>query len=124
MAREFQHISRSQFVLTYGPGSLIETKKGPRIIPSLGKGLGENFNLDTFRRFEISETRISKYIKSKSEEKKNIRIVALPTNAGLGKQSNYRIYSTYVFPVWKVCYGRRGNHDEVGRQTSIPEGTV
>ena len=113
MAREFQHISRSQFVLTYGPGSLIETKKGPRIIPSLGKGLGENFNLDTFRRFEISETRISKYIKSKSEEKKNIRIVALPTNAGLGKQSNYRIYSTYVFPVWKVCYGRRGNHTPI-----------
>lgn len=110
MTREFQHISRSQFVLTYGPGSVIETKKGPRIIPSLEKGLGENFNPDTFRRFEIAETRISKYIKSRSEEKINIRILALPTNAGLGKQSNYRVYSTYVFPVWKVCYGRRGNH--------------
>ncbi|HII92600.1 MAG TPA: DUF1998 domain-containing protein [Methanosarcina sp.] len=76
----------------------------------MGKGLGENFNPDTFRKFEIAETRISKYIKSKSEGNTNIRIVALPTNAGLGKQSNYRIYSTYVFPTWKVCYGRRGGH--------------
>lgn len=113
MSRDFQHISRSQFVLTYGPGSLIETKKGPRLIPSLDRGLGVLFNNDIFMKFEIGETRISKYIKNQSGKNENIRILALPTNAGLGKQNNYRIYSTYVFPLWKICYGRKAKHNPV-----------
>lgn len=110
MKREFQHISRSQFVLTYGPGSVIETKKGPRLIPAMNRGLGEYFSKDVFERFEIAETRLSKFIQQQSENQPRIRIVALPTNAGLKKPSNYRIYSTFVFPVWKVCYGRKGGH--------------
>ena len=113
MKREFQHISRSQFVLTYGPGSIIETKNGPRIIPAMDSGLGVYFNRDIFESFEIAETRISKFIQSTSDNQLRIRIVALPTNAGLEKPSNSKIYSTFVFPAWKVCYGRKGEHKPV-----------
>ena len=35
----FQELRRSQFILTYGPGSIIETKYGPRLIPSLRYGI-------------------------------------------------------------------------------------
>jgi len=110
MKKEFQHISRSQFVLTYGPGSLIETTNGPRIIPAMNSGLGVFFSKDVFEKFEIAETRLSKFIQGTSNNQRRIRIVALPTNAGLEKPSNYRIYSTFVFPAWKVCYGRKGGH--------------
>ena len=113
MGREFQHISRSQFVLTYGPGSIIETKNGPRIIPAMNRGLAEYFSKDIFERFEIAEIRLSKYIQKQSGNQPRIRIVALPTNAGLEKPGNYRIYSTFVFPVWKVCYGRKGEHKPI-----------
>ena len=113
MGREFQHISRSQFVLTYGPGSIIETKNGPRIIPAMNRGLAEYFSKDIFERFEIAEIRLSKYIQKQSGNQPRIRIVALPTNAGLEKPGNHRIYSTFVFPVWKVCYGRKGEHKPI-----------
>ena len=114
MKTEFQHISRSQFVLTYGPGSIIETKNGPRIIPAMNRGLdGKYFSREVFESFEIVETRLSKFIQSTSDNQPRIRIVALPTNAGLEKPSNSRIYSTFVFPAWKVCYGRKGGHKPV-----------
>lgn len=109
MRRDFQHISRSQFVLTYGPGAIIETKNGPRIIPIMQYGLdAKYFSKDVFESFEIAETRLSRIIQQSSD--KCHRIVALPTNAGLKIPSNSRIYSTYVFPAWKVCYGRKANH--------------
>lgn len=114
MKKEFQHISRSQFVLTYGPGSIIETKNGPRIIPAMNRGLdGKYFSIDTFESFEIAEIRLSKFIQSTSDDQPRIRIVALPTNAGLEIPSNSKIYSTFVFPAWKVCYGRKGGHKPV-----------
>jgi len=113
MGREFQHISRSQFVLTYGPGSIIETKNGPRIIPAMDSGLGNYFSTEHFESFEILETRLSKFIQSISDDRRSIRIIALPTNAGLQKPNNYRIYSTFIFPTWKVCYGRKGGHNPI-----------
>jgi len=36
----------------------------------------------------------------------------LPSNASLGKSNSKGIYKTYIFPAWKVCYGRTGNHPE------------
>jgi hypothetical protein len=115
MAREFQHLSRSQFVLTYGPGSIIETKKGPRLIPKLSTGLGEFFNEFTFQRFEIPDARLCKYIQKNSDAQDRCRIVALPSNAGLERQQNFRVYSTQIFPSWKICYGKKEGktHDSV-----------
>jgi len=56
-----QGIRRSQFVLTYGPGSLIETTDGPRLIPSVERGLMENFRQggEILQEFEIKDSRLS-----------------------------------------------------------------
>jgi len=107
MSREFQQISRSQFILTYGPGSIIESKNGPRLIPQLNRGLGQFFNEAVFQSFEIPDVRLCKYIQKNSQAENRCRIVALPSNAGLDKPQNYRVYATQVFPVWKICYGRK-----------------
>ena len=34
-----QLVRRSQFIYTFGPGSIIESRDGPRLIPSINKGL-------------------------------------------------------------------------------------
>ena len=113
MSGDFQHLSRSQFVLTYGPGAIIETKNGPRLIPSLRNGLGEYHSEHAFERFEIPDVRLCNYIQKKAEVSNSCRIVALPSNAGLGKKGNSRIYSTYYFPRWKVCYGKSGGKKHI-----------
>ena len=107
MTKDFQHLSRSQFVLTYGPGSVIETKNGPRLIPTLANGLGKYFNETTFEQFEINDIRLCNFVQKSASEEKKTRILALPSNAGLEKKQNSRIYSTQIFPVWKICYGRK-----------------
>jgi len=107
VTKEFQHLSRSQFVLTWGPGSIIETKNGPRLIPTLARGLGIYFNEKTFEKFEINDVRLCNYIQKSASAENKARILALPSNAGLEKKQNSRIYSTQVFPVWRICYGRK-----------------
>ncbi|MEN6444013.1 MAG: DUF1998 domain-containing protein [Methanoregula sp.] len=106
MTREYQPISRSQFVLTYGPGSIIESKNGPRLIPKMSNGLGEFYNPSTFERFEVLDVRLCKYIQKNSQVENRCRILSLPSNAGLDRQQNYRVYSTQIFPTWRICYGR------------------
>ncbi len=106
MVRSFQHLSRSQFVLTYGPGAIIETKNGPRLIPSLNRGLGSFFNEEIFEKFEIPDIRLCRYLQKNSNADNKARIIALPSNAGLEKKENFRIYATQLFPVWRICYGR------------------
>ena len=109
MTKDFQHLSRSQFVLTYGPGSIIETKNGPRLIPTLKRGLGNNYSVGTFEKFEINDVRLCNYIQKSGNAENKARIVALPSNAGLEKKQNTRVYATQIFPVWKICYGRKKN---------------
>lgn len=115
MSKDFQHLSRSQFVFTYGPGSVIETKNGPRLIPSLANGLGGYFNPTTFEQFEVNDVRLCNYVQKSASAEKKTRILALPSNAGLNKKQNSRIYSTQIFPAWKICYGRKAgkNHPSV-----------
>ncbi|GAA5262790.1 DrmB family protein [Methanocalculus sp. MC3] len=107
MGRDFQHLNRSQFVLIYGPGSIIETKNGPRLIPNLRRGLGNYYSIDTFEKFEINDVRLCNYIQKSANAENKARIVALPSNAGLEKKQNTRVYATQVFPIWKICYGRK-----------------
>lgn len=108
MVRDVQHIRRSQFVLIYGPGAIIESKNGPRIIPSINHGLGGLFSADVFQKFEITDSRLRIAIRNLTQ--RDARVFSLPSNASLGKPDTRGIYHTYVFPVWKICYGRRGGH--------------
>ncbi len=108
MKKEIQHLRRSQFVFTYGPGAIIESKIGPRIIPSMREGLGDLFDANIFHKFEITNSRLRIIIQTITGH--SARILALPTNASLNKPSTKGIYHTYIFPMWRTCYGRKGNH--------------
>jgi len=95
-----QKIRRSQFILTYGPGSIIESVNGPRIIPNPAIGLfnkiidGKTLSpVD----FEINHQRFTEGLL------RNTRIFRVPTNAELNVSENYSLYSTKPFPGWGLC---------------------
>lgn len=91
-----QSIRPSQFIITYGPGSILEAPDGPRIIPSLDRsGL-----FDGQRRasaFDITADRLSKALLNGG------RVVRLPTNAELNLPDATPIYDTVPFPAWSLC---------------------
>lgn len=117
MIGKTQHIRRSQFVLTYGPGAIIESRKGPRLIPSLSRGLGDLFSADKIRNFEITDSRLRTILKNMGRE--TARIFSLPSNAALGKPDSRSIYMTYVFPTWKICYNK--DEHQHGRYIFYPK---
>ncbi|WP_258559031.1 DUF1998 domain-containing protein [Methanococcus maripaludis] len=100
-----QNFRRSQFVLTYGPGSIIETKKGPRIIPSLKNGLGLEFGGPLLEKNEILDSRIGSILNNGE----SIRVFEIPSNSRMGK-SEKPLYITNKFPAWKICYKPHGSN--------------
>ena len=97
-----QHLRISQFVLTWGPGSILETIRGPRIIPRPDIGLFTSSGLRP-EDFEISDQRMSQGLLGGN------RIFRLPSNAELGKPSTQPLYRTRPFPQWKLCHNRRAH---------------
>lgn len=99
-----QQLRRSQFVLMYGPGSIIEGPHGSRLIPSL-EGLGEkNCNDAFFTKYEIQDIRMSRMLNEKS--KTDNHLISIPSNDSIDEGQPRVIYSTVVFPAWHVCYNR------------------
>lgn len=96
MLERVQHIRRSQFITTYGPGAIIEGRRGPRVIPSLDVGLGIYFSQEILEEFEIPDIRMTYLVGG-------ARIFSLPTNAALKKNDSWHIYKTKEFPVWRIC---------------------
>ncbi|ADQ41594.1 Protein of unknown function DUF1998 [Caldicellulosiruptor acetigenus I77R1B] len=96
-----QQIRKSQFILTYGPGSILESVTGPRIIPGPLAGLfnrpvnGKNLSpVD----FEISHQRLTEGL-----FRNGTRIFRIPSNAELGIEENVPLYTTRPFPGWGLC---------------------
>ena len=98
-----QSIRPSQFIITYGPGSIIEGKNGPRLIPRPDKGLFIS-PLLRVEEYEISDSRISEGVLE------GARVFRLPSNAELGKKEDIFIYRTKIFPEWNLCVNS-GQHD-------------
>ena len=112
-----QHLTRSQFILTYGPGAIIESEAGPRLIPSINKGISTKYlNSNSIEDFKIVDSRLVAVLKNLTG--KDAGIFTLPTNAGLNIPSYRAIYYTYYFPRWRICYGRKGNHEPILYGTS------
>ena len=106
-----QSVRRSQLVLIYGPGSVIETRNGPRLIPLPNIGLGRYFT--EVRNFRISDSRLETAVKSITGRREEVNIFSVPTNAALGLPESLPVYSTYIFPAWRVCYGRTKQHPPI-----------
>lgn len=92
-----QQIRLSQFIVTYGPGAILEGAYGPRVIvmPEIGlftPGAGRHPQT-----FEISDQRMSQGLLN------GARIFRLPSNAELGVPQRMYIYDTKPFPSWGLC---------------------
>ena len=109
-----QGIRPSQFVTTYGPGAILETKNGPVIIPTPDTGLfhrhsglsPNDYSVDTVVASMIRE------ITSRGNSGRGVGIFRVPTNAELNRKSEEAIYRTAPFPRWRLClqqsvHGRR-----------------
>lgn len=107
-----QNLRRSQFILTYGPGSILEGRDGPRIIPALGWGLGGNF-ARILTKYQVHDLRMSHVLKKIMTRYKDyeIRFFLLPSNSSERKKDTQGLYRTYIFPVWKICYGKEEKHN-------------
>ncbi|MFP8941738.1 DrmB family protein [Streptomyces fenghuangensis] len=99
MSRPYQEVRPSQFVTTFGPGSILETGSGPVVL----KSMNALFNaIDRQPQdFEIVDERLSRL------ELDGARITRVPTNAELERSSDTPIYPTDGFPVWSLCTQHR-----------------
>jgi hypothetical protein len=95
MARPHQEIRPSQFIITYGPGSIVETRSGPVVVKAMDR-LFRSLARDP-QDFEIVDDRLSR------AELQNARIARVPTNAELGLPTDTPVYPTDRFPYWALC---------------------
>lgn len=102
-----QKLRRSQFVLVYGPGSIIEGPNGSRLMPSL-EGLGEdNCNDAFFTKYEIKDVRMSHMLNKESEDGRyECHFISIPSNDSIDDDEPRVIYSTVMFPSWHLCHKR------------------
>ena len=109
MRKDVQNIRKSQYVLTYGPGSIIESQYGSRVIPSIDTGLSFYIDKEFLEKNEIDDIRMSTIIETLEENsrKKGIGLFTLPSNASLKLKETRGIYNTFVFPVWKLCFNKK-----------------
>jgi hypothetical protein len=97
MSRPHQELRPSQFITTYGPGSILETRSGP-VVP---KAMDELF-VSIGRQpsdFEIVDDRLRRAALG------GARITRLPTNAELSAPADEVVYPTLPFPFWSLCTG-------------------
>jgi hypothetical protein len=98
-----QAVRPSQFVLTYGVGSILETPNGPRVIMSYkdwGRIFGRPDTSLELCKYEIKESNVSSQLKGG-------RIFRLPTNADLKLPDDQALFRTKRFPQWGLCQTHR-----------------
>ena len=99
-----QELRRSQFILVYGPGSIIEGPNGSRLIPSF-EGLGEkNCDDSFFKKYEIKDVRMNQLLDDGKDWSNHL--ISIPSNTAIDDDEPPVIYSTVVFPAWHICYER------------------
>ena len=109
MAKDIQEIRESQFVLMYGPGALIESKNGTRLIPEINSCLNTKYVQDFLENHEFDkEVRLSSVIRNLTNEEK-IHLFSMPSNLSQNMEKGKGSYKTYVFPAWKICNGKHGD---------------
>ena len=91
-----QSIRPSQYITTYGPGSILEGERGPRVILSL-QDSGIFSGGREPRDFEIYDQRFCESLLGSH------RIVRIPSNAELGLPDSTDVYKTINFPMWSLC---------------------
>ena len=110
----------SQFVTTYGPGSLLRIGQLQMVIPSFGQMIYDLGKNKQFRepdelgrrgldKFQIHDRKIEKTIlgilgrNDVRDNSAKIKIFKLPSNADLSMASGKILYTTRIFPQWAIC---------------------
>lgn len=88
-----QEIRISQMVLQLGPGAILESTAGPRLIPLPEFGL---FDMVNPEKYAIDLPHLSKILEGR-------RVFRIPSNASLNIPSQKPLYKTRPFPNWKLC---------------------
>ena len=105
-----QKIRSSQFVTTYGPGSIIELPEGPAIIPNADIGLFDRNSGFSPKDYKIDDERMSKGLLDGAS------IYRLPTNSEKILDGDQIIYKTKSFPMWHLCQNQSNHeHEKMGR---------
>lgn len=110
---DVQNIRRSQYIYTYGPGAIIESVNGPRLIPKLSIGM-PNFR-KIVKNYKVNDSRLKGLfqVSTDSNTKFETRFFNIPSNSSLGKETTEGLCKTYIFPAWKICYGNHDNNKSV-----------
>jgi len=98
-----QAIRPSQFVLTFGVGSVLEAPDGPRIILSFkdwGRIFGTPQTSILLSQYEIGDANISALLNGG-------KIFRLPTNADMQIPDERILFRTGRFPRWALCQDHR-----------------
>ena len=95
-----QLIRPSQFVISYGPGTILETKNGPVVIPSPDIGLFHKHSRLSPKDYEVDTT-----INALMAEREgcDTGIFRIPTNSELGRLPDDALYKSIAFPEWRLC---------------------
>ena len=116
MSRPYQELRPSQFVITFGPGSVVETGSGPVVLKSMDtlfNGIGRSP-----QDFEIFDDRLSRL------ELGGARIARIPTNAELQLPADNPIYPSSAFPAWALCAQHRPHQVLYEAGSGCPECTA
>ena len=95
-----QQLRPSQFITTYGPGSIIETRSGPVVISTVDNVFNDN-NL-ALADFEIRDARLIT-----SPLLNGAGIVRIPVNAEIRREEDYPLYRSEQLPYWSLCVEHR-----------------
>ena len=90
-----QQYRPSQIIMSYGPGSILETPNGPVLARSM-QDFFRNIGRDPFD-FEILDERLT------DGELSGGRIFRIASNAELEVEDDSAIYPTFTFPTWSIC---------------------
>ena len=117
MANRF--LRPSQFVTTYGVGSLIRVGQLYRVIPSLSSIVEDLRRTRSFsepnslgkrglEKFCIQDSKLESMIKGKLEQinprdSSEVKVFRLPSNADMHVADGEKLYGTIVFPQWSIC---------------------
>lgn len=93
-----QSIRPTQFVLTFGVGSVVEMPSGPRVILDFDRwggvfGVGKKPSVEQFEIHELSASQLLN----------KGRIFSVPTNLELEIPQNLAAFRTGAFPRWALC---------------------
>ena len=115
--RRAQGIRPTQYVTTYGPGSIIESINGPHLILRPDKGLIP----EIFQKLIQGDFTISNENEMARTALPTTVVFRIPSNSEVGFSDGVPIYNTTPFPKWKLCVNKIHRQNVLYRDEKCPQ---